>query len=316
MEGVALEIGSSWAFAFDVGGTSLKYGLVSAAGELVGFSSIPVLRHDRPSSLKLTLDRALGFMQEEAARRCLEVRAVGVGCPGTVDASGAMRGALPNLPHLRGFRIVAFLRERTELPVYADNDANLMAFAEASVGAGRGHDAVLGITVGTGIGSGMVISRRIYRGAGHARELGHVRLVPRGRPCPCGGRGCLERYASGPALSRAYAARVETWCEVEDVLNRATAGDHDARAAVRSWASSLGRGIGLALTLFDPDCVVLGGGVFEAPGAPFELVVAAARRSCLATIGERARIVKAGLGNRAGVVGAGLAALERIGLPI
>ena len=303
-------VSGSWAFGLDLGGTALKYGLVSDAGTLIRSRAVPTGAAEGRDAVIDRLRMAVAALREDAAEEGITVEKGGLGCPGTVDAGGTLTGALPNVPALRGIPIVALLEEITGLPCAVDNDANAMVLAEAVAGAGQGLDPVLGVTVGTGIGAGIVIGGVIYRGLGAAGELGHVRMVPEGRPCPCGGRGCLEQYASGSALTRLHCERTGDDLDARELTGRWQHGDADAAATIEAWAQSLARGIGIALTLLHPACLVIGGGVMEAGEPLVSLLNREIRRACLGIVVEDLVVRRAKLGTAAGVIGAGLLAFR------
>jgi len=247
--------------------------------------------------------------------------ALGVGVAGLVDvASRTLRW----MPHRPGHDIPlgAQLEGRLGLPVVVDNDANLAALAEATRGAGVGHRMVLVVTVGTGIGGGLVIDGRIERGRCHLGEIGHMTVDPAGPQCACGRRGCWEALASGTALDRA-ARRLAVSdprgalagvAATEDVdgatlVAMASAGDRSAREALDAAAGALGRGLASLVAILDPDVIVVGGGV----GAIGEAILEPARRAMMAaTPGREHRrdtpLVAARFGVDAGLVGAALAA--------
>lgn len=296
----------------DLGGTSLKHGLVSDDGVLHELHTMPSRATEGAAAVLAQLAAAIRALKTEAHGNALPLVAVGIGCPGTInEATGTLIGALPNIPGLRGMPIVALVEEYAGLPGAGDNDANAMAFAEAEVGAGRGFTSVFGATIGTGIGGGMIIGGEVYRGGGAAGEIGHIRIVPEGRPCPCGGAGCLEQYASGPALSRLFQERTDQFLDAGVVLQRWSQGDPAARETVNEWARWLARGLGCALTLLHPQCLVVGGGIMAAGDSLADLLEHKIRHSCLDLVAETVVIRRAELGPGAGVIGAALLSLRR-----
>lgn len=301
----------------DVGGTLLKHGLVSGDGTLLSLHTLPSRSSDGATAMMGQLAMAVAGLQAEADHRGVTPCAIGIACPGTIDpVSRTLTGALPNMPGLRGMPIIARVEELIGLPGAGDNDANAMALAEAMVGAGRGFDSVLGVTVGTGIGGGIVLGGEVYRGGGASGEIGHMRIVPQGRLCPCGGAGCLEQYASGPALSRLFFERSGRLVDARAVLQRWLGGDADACLAVEEWAGWLAQGMGCALTLLHPECLVLGGGIMEAGDALLRFLEPRIRGCCLDLVATTVRIRRAELGTGAGVIGAGLLSLRAcVGAP-
>lgn len=255
------------------------------------------------------------------------VHAVGVGAPGLVDRAGVLRFA-PNLPHVVGLPIAPELRRRFPgAAVAVDNDATCAGWAERVLGAGQGSDDVLMVTLGTGIGGGLIAGGRLLMGAsGFAGEIGHMVVDVTGPPCPCGKRGCWERFASGSGLGRlgreaAEAGSAPRLTELaggdplavrgEHVTVAAGEGDPDARVVVDRFAWWVALGLANLANVFDPECMILGGGLvadgplFLAPVRKSfdELVEAAQHRPAV-------RIVLAQLGPRAGAVGAALLARD------
>lgn len=252
------------------------------------------------------------------------VMGVGVGLPGLVGPDGVLFGA-PHVPDLVGLPLRSTLATALGLPVTIDNDANCAAWAEVVAGVGRGTSEVLVVTLGTGIGGGLVIDGTLRHGAhGAAGEPGHMVVDPAGPACPCGRRGCWERYASGTGLgllgqaaaaagdAPALLARAGSADAVrgEDVVNVARNGDRGARAVIESFAGWLGLGLANLVTLLDPELVVVGGGLADVADLFLdrarEVMVA---QSLGAPTRPPARLEVATLGSDAGVIGAALVAV-------
>jgi glucokinase len=307
-----------------IGGTKVLGVALSDDGEVVAECRRPTPRDE--ASL---IDAAAGAAEELVASTAGrgEVAAVGVGAPGLVDRDGVLRVA-PNLPFVDRLPLRASLASRLHVPVRADNDATCAAWGERELGAARGTDHVVLITLGTGIGGGIIAGGRLYRGAnGFAGEVGHMVVEPHGPPCPCGQRGCWERYASGSGLGRlareaAHAGQAPAVLALAGGDPEGVRGEHVTRAAIEGdpgacavfvrFAWWLALGLANLANVFDPELFVIGGGLVEAGDGDvlFEparkafagLVEAAARRPDIA-------IVPAALGERAGALGA--AALAR-----
>jgi glucokinase len=271
-----------------------------------------------PARVREHADAPLEVIAQAVAdlrRECGEgVAGIGLGCPGVIDpASGALVGRTAHLPHWDSLPLRALLTERLGTTLVVENDANLAAFAEHRVGAAREAWVSLTVTVGTGIGCGVVVEGRILRGAhGGAGELGHLPLDGR-FPCRCGVPGCVEPECSGSGLVTRAAELGLVVPDAEAVFAAAAAGDPRATRLIERMTDRLGALLAAAVQLVDPEVVVIGGGVSnagEALLAPLRLAVA---RYALESHGRRLRIVGAALGERAGVVGAGLAAWEAAG---
>jgi glucokinase len=311
------------AIGVDVGGTKVAAGVVDPDGTIVAR-----MRRETPSDDPVETEQVIAEAIVEL-RRQHEVVAVGIGAAGFVDAGRQAVLFAPNLAW-RDEPLRDRLEETCGVPVFVENDANAAAWGEHRFGAGRGADHVLVITVGTGIGGGLILDGRLYRGAaGIAGEPGHMRVVPDGHPCGCGQRGCFEQYASGRALTRFTRERLAgKGAAAQEILGRAggsvddVTGEHVTLAAqagdplavelLAMLGHWLGAGLASLAAVLDPARIVVGGGVTDAG----ELLLGPARSSYAehltgATHRPVAPIVAAELGNDAGLVGA--ADLARIG---
>ena len=319
-------------YGIDIGGTKVL-GVALGTGEaIVAETRVPtptgtreiVGSHvaDAVAEVAAELDRTLG---RDAATT--DPAPVGVGAPGMVDRQGRLCFA-PNLPQAHGVDWTELIGPR--LPgrsVLIENDANLAVLAEQRLGAARAYRHVVMVTLGTGIGGGIVIDGRVEVGsAGFAGEIGHMVVDPAGPPCPCGRRGCWERYASGAGLGllareAALAGRLDGVVRRaggdpenvrgEDVSAAAAAGDPAARQVIGEVGRWVGFGLANLAAALDPECFVLGGGLVRAGDLLFD----AARASFgeLVEGGDRrplAAVVPAAFGERAGAVGAALTARQ------
>ncbi|MDQ1711314.1 MAG: glucokinase [Frankiaceae bacterium] len=302
------------AIGVDIGGTKVAGGVVDGAGRVVAETRRPTPNDDAEAAL----DAVVEVVRELAAGR--DVVAVGVAAAGYVSADRTTMLFAPNLPW-RNVPVRDHVSASVDVPVIVENDANAAAWAEHRFGAGRGEPDLVCLTVGTGIGGGIVIDGRLYRGRwGIAGEPGHLNVVPDGLPCGCGNRGCLEQYVSGTALTRyareqaerdpERAARLLDLAgggEIDGVHVTAAAreGDPLAVSAFDVIGRWLGRGLADLTAVLDPGVYVVGGGVADAG----ELLLGPARESYvehLSGVAHRpvAPIRPAALGNDAGVVGA------------
>lgn len=290
----------------DLGGTELKAGRVGAAGEVTCFAR----RASRAAeSATAPLEAVLAAIAEARSAARDLVRAVGLGCPGVLDpGSGSLVGRTPHLPHWDSIPVKSWLAERLDLPLVVDNDANLAALGEHLAGAARGARLSVTLTLGTGIGCGIVAGGRLVRGAfGGAGELGHVPLDGR-FPCRCEVPGCVEPECSGEGLAARARERGLDVAGAEGVFAAAARGDARAAALIARMADRLGALVAIAVQLLNPDVVVIGGGVSGAGDALLSPLRDAVARYALASHRGGVRIVGAALGPRAGVTGAGLAA--------
>lgn len=304
----------------DIGGTKIAAGVVDRDGQILDKVKYPTPNND-PQGLADAVARAVDELRGRRDSGAIE--AVGVGVAGFVDEDRSTIQIAVNLG-LRDEPLRKRLQESVGLPVVIENDANAAAWAEARFGAGRGSDHIVCITLGTGIGGGLVIDGALHRGRfGVAAEVGHYRVVPYGRRCPCGNHGCWEQYASGRALvaegqdrARTDPLAAERMLKLADgvveqvqghvITQAALEGDRaalDCFATVGEWA-----GVGLAdlVAILDPECFVLGGGVSDAGAILLDPVRDSFMRHVSGRPGRRLADVRlAELGGDAGIVGAG-----------
>jgi glucokinase len=264
---------------------------------------------------------------EEARAAAPDAAAVGFGIPGLVDPATGEVGFSTHLASLAGLRFQDLMQERLGLPVFVDNDSNLAVLAEQRAGAARGALDVAMLTLGTGIGGGLVLGGRLYRGAhGGAAELGHVVVDMDGPPCQgaCPGRGCLEVMASGTAIGREGTAAAER--EPDSALGREARGGrevtgalvtelaHDgcevAHAVLELIGQRLGVGIASIVNALNPEVVVVGGGAIGGGDLLLEPARRVVAERALPPSRDQVRIVPAHFGDEAGMVGAGLLALD------
>ena len=300
----------------DVGGTKCLGVAIDGAAQVVAHHRVTT-----PADGDAVVDAIAGVVME-LEREMGTTEGVGVGVPGLVDRRGVLRFA-PNLPGILELAVSDHLQQRLSRPVRVANDASCAVWAEVTAGAARGVSHVLMVTLGTGIGGGLVIDDQLIEGAyGFAGEIGHIAVVPDGLPCPCGQRGCWERYASGSGLARlgqdaareGRAARVvelaggeASAIQGEHVTRAAHDGDPDAVGLMEQFGGWLAVGLANLANVLDPACIVIGGGLAECGEALLAPTRGAFSR-LLEGVHHRPEIpvVAAALGERAGAIGAAL----------
>ena len=324
-EGAGPSGGADVTYGIDIGGTKVLGVALHASDRIIGEVRVPTPTGTREivgshvaeavETVVVELDRSL--RSSEAP--------IGVGAPGMVDRQGRLCFA-PNLPQAQGVDWTELVGGR--LPgrsVLIENDANFAVLAEHRLGAASGFDHVVLVTLGTGIGGGLVVDGKVQVGAaGFAGEIGHMVVDPAGPECPCGRRGCWERFASGAGLGMlarqaALAGRLDAVVQLaggdpesvrgEDVSAAAEAGDPEAQHVIREVGAWVGFGLANLTCVTDPECFVLGGGLVHAG----DLLVESARTTFVELVeggGHRppVTIVPAAFGERAGAVGAALGA--------
>jgi glucokinase len=307
----------------DVGGTKVLGGVVSQAGEILATA-----RRDTPREGGRALTETIADVAIELSKQ-FPVESIGVSAAGFISSDRQTILATPNIAGWNGVNLDQELTKIIGKRIVLENDANSAAWGEFKFGAGRGRKDLMMLTLGTGVGGGLILAGSVFRGAfGIGAELGHIRIVPDGHLCGCGIRGCLEQYASGSALMRHAREAISASPDLaRNLLARGdgtleglkghhiteAARDEDpvALAAFNTMASYLGAGIASLCAVIDPSCIVLGGGVIDAG----EIFLAPTRKAALSLIPFSGKhpypeIVPAELGNNAGLVG--VADLSRI----
>jgi glucokinase len=296
--------------AFDLGGTDLKAAWIDRSGRIERHLRLPSRTQDSAeapfAAMREAADTLAGGGDAPAA--------IGLGCPGMIDPdSGALVATTAHLPHWRDLDLRARLAREFGRPVAVDNDANAAALAESRLGAARGARLAVVITLGTGIGCGIVVAGRLLRGAGGgAGELGHLPFGTGATACACGIERCLEPEASGSGLLRAARAAGLEVADAAGVFGAAATGNATARTLVDAMAERLGAALATAVNVLNPDVLVIGGGVSQAGAALFERIDRALARHALASHRRGLQVVPAAFGERAGVLGAGLLAWDAL----
>ncbi len=287
----------------DLGGTDLKYGLVGSAGKILVSKRIRAKINEGQKALIGQLREAARELLAIASEKKLRIIRIGVGSPGAVNfATGKVFGNSPNLPGWEGVDLKKSL-QGLGVPVFADNDANCAALAESLFGAARNSKSVLCVTVGTGIGGGLVLNGKIYRGSSFsAGEIGHATLVFEGKACGCGNRGCLEKYASVSALLEL--AREKGYTTVQALTDAAKREEQSGLELIARQAAFLGAGLASAINLLNPEKVILGGGFADVYPPFLKLVEKEIQQRAFPAALLKLKVVQAKLGNEAGLVGA------------
>lgn len=306
---------SEFTIGFDIGGTNLRAATISAEGDIVDSVSVPTA--DNARQLEDDIVQAVDTLREKN-----EISAVGLALAGFLDPQCETVRFAPHLPW-RDAPVREILNKRLGLPVRLEHDANSAAWGEWRFGAGRGAKDWVFFSVGTGIGATLMTEDKIYRGAfGTAPEFGHLTVVPGGRECSCGKRGCLERYASGTALPDtceelrpSYSTTLPVGAEGVEITTAARAGDPLGLAVMEHFGTWLGQGLSIVADVLDPELIVIGGGVAN----DADLYLETARENMARQIvgaGHRplARVATADLGSVAGMIG--VADLARNGLAV
>lgn len=306
----------------DFGGTAAKVGIVDQKGSLLGNERLEIApQQDYEGIFRMVA----GAIRERCRKLALSLTAIGIGSPGFIDREeGRVLQGSENLPAFRNRPLTRFLADEFAIPVFADNDANCAAAGELEFGIGARYRSFVMLTLGAGVGGAFVFDGRVFRGTrGLAGEIGHLCLDAEGPFCTCGSRGCLEQYASAPAITRAYLekrrkrtttleAAAEREISAREVFGRAGEGDGCAVEVVRETALAIARTFGNLVNLVNPQACIIGGGI------------SAAGETLLAPVREHiadfawplplagVEIHTAALQNHAGILGAAAQCLERL----
>ncbi|MDQ0934461.1 ROK family protein [Streptomyces turgidiscabies] len=296
--------------ALDVGGTAMKAALIGPDGALLHQARRATGRERGPEAVvEAILDFAADLRAHGVAHLGESPAAAGVSVPGIVDAEHGIAVYAANL----GWRDVPLrelLTQRLGLPVALGHDVRTGGLAEGRIGAGQGADRFFFVALGTGIAAAIGVAGQVEAGAhGFAGEIGHIVVQPGGTPCPCGQRGCLERYASASAVSEAWAAASgDPGADAADCAKAVDSGDPRAHQVWQDAIDALADGLVTALTLLDPRTLIIGGGLAEAGDTLFTPLRTAVRQRI--TFQKLPAIAPAALGDTAGCLGAGLLAWD------
>lgn len=304
----------------DVGGTNVKVALVDKTGSIVYSDTVPTraeMGYEYTISNIITAIRNL--MKESKTNKDM-IDGIGFGFPGQIDCDNGIVRLAPNIPGWVDIPIAEIVSKEFEIPVKVDNDVRCAALAELNFGAGRGASNLICITVGTGIGSGLIVNGKLVRGASNAAgEIGHIKLQMEDGPiCGCGDTGCLEAFASGPAIvamaeeyikggkSTKYRELANPDITPYIVAEAAKQGDVVAKKIFEIIGNYIGIGLSSVVNLLNPEKIVIGGGVADAGDLLFTPIKETLKKRTMPIQGGAVEVVHAELGNTAGVIGASL----------
>jgi glucokinase len=299
-------VSGSLAIGVDVGGTKILAGVVDRDGRVLR-------QHERPTATASQQDLVAELTAAVDELRDDGVGAIGFGIPATIDQRAGRVIRSVNIP-LDDVPLQNVMRERYGIPVGLDNDANAAAIGEWRAGAGRGVETMIMVTLGTGVGGGLILDGRPFRGtSGAGAELGHVVVEFDGPVCTCGGRGHIEAFAAGFAADRLARGAFGGSASAHELVRLAAAGDGTARELLAGLGARLGAALGSFVNVFNPELIVIGGGFGV---AAWDYVIPAAEEriwlEALAPARDQVRVVAAELGTAAGLIGAGFVAFEAL----
>ncbi|HEX3662910.1 MAG TPA: ROK family protein [Acidobacteriaceae bacterium] len=288
----------------DVGGTKIAVGLVDASGHVVRREDTPIYVSRGPDE---ATERILAILRRQMEGTGLKVTGVGIGCTGPVDPITGEVGDVNTLPGWQGWKPCEALSAEMQVTAAMENDADAALLGEARVGAGKGARNLICVTVGTGIGVGLLIEGRIYRGAGHSHpEIGHHVIEASGPLCSCGAYGCWEALAAGPAMEQWFAQESggQGALDARAICALARSGDSTATRAVQRTAGYLGTGLANIISIFMPETIVLGGSVFDSADLFLPEIRRVVAQNCRLVPHELCAISLASLGRDLGLIGA------------
>ncbi len=291
----------------DWGGTYLKAGIVDAKNKIIKKISI--------SSEKLKERDNFFYQLKNIINRfsSFTIKAIGIGAPGIIDIKKGFIYYLPNIPGWENYPLKEAVSDFLKIPVFVDNDANLFGLAELKLGKAKGKKIAIFITLGTGLGASFAIDGKIFRGRTSAAELGHVPFTSNGRKCSCGARGCIETFVGSNYLKKRYQQlkKVKEDIEVKDIFKRALRGDAQALIVWREFAKNLGKFLAGMINIFNPQIIVLGGGVSGAFSLFKPTLFSVIKEQTMWPHLEGLEIVRAKLKD-SGILGAAILAKENV----
>ncbi|MFN2269813.1 MAG: ROK family protein [Anaerolineae bacterium] len=312
----------------DLGGTKINTALANGAGRIIARDYRETLAPEGPDTVIARMLDAASRVMAEADVEISQVTAVGICAPGPLDVAAGVVVSPPNLPGWDRVPLRQLIADALGIPAFLEKDANAAAMGECLFGAGRGTQHMIYVTVSTGIGSGLILDGKLYHGAtSMAGEIGHTTIVPDGPLCGCGNYGCLEALASGTAIARRARERVAKGAPTligdlaegdpervtaKTVAQAATQGDIEAQQIISEAMDYLGIGIANLVNLFNPQVIIIGGGLANIGDALFEPVQRVVERRAFHAAVEAVRVVPAELGDDVGVLGAAAVALAQI----
>lgn len=301
----------------DLGGTKIYTALVDLEGNIIKEKTVETLAFEGENAVKGRIIDTINYVIDGSEKNL--IKSIGIGSPGPLDVKNGVIIENSNLP-FKNFEIVKTIRETYDLPTYLDNDANVATLGEFMFGAGKGTENMVFITASTGIGGGAVINGKLFRGTtGNALEIGHTIVANEGPICGCGNIGCAEALGSGTAIGKRAKEAVDTNVETslknyenvtsKEVFKEAANGDRVAKNILETSLNYLGIAVANTITNFDPEKVVIGGGVINGGSIVLDTIRRVVGERALKTFVDSCTVEKAVLGGKAGVLGAAALAI-------
>ena len=306
----------------DLGGTNIRAAAITKEEEILHRVKIATEVSKGKESVIANILKIIETIREKT--KGFKLSAIGMGIPGIIFFDKGIVARSPNFPDWIDFNLRERLSKDLDVPFYIDNDANLAAFGEGCIGAGRNYNSFCMLTLGTGVGGGIILNKNIWRGEyGMAGELGHITIYPDGHPCPCGNKGCLEQYASATGIVRMAMegnppsptftkGGKEGIITADMIFQLAKEGDRFALEIFQKMGRILGIGIADLVNILNIELFVLGGGVADSWDYFIDSAIDEIKKRTYRITGERVKVVKAELGDDAGIFGAAYMAKNKI----
>ncbi len=299
--------------AIDLGGTNLKIAVLNLRFQIKDKQVLNTRSFKNKEELICAISGAVDGILKRNSLLKHDVLGLGLGLPGPIDVENGLVHFFPNIPGWKKVRLKEILERKTGLPVFIDNDANLMSLAEFTLGAGKGFSNVVCLTLGTGVGGGIIIDGKLYRGSNFAAgELGHMPVNERGPKCNCGGNACLESYIGNKRIMRQVKKSFGRDISLEEVSRLAKKRNSQAEEIWYNVAIHLGTCLSGVVNLLNPDAIVIGGGVANAGKILFDKVKQVVLKRAMSVQARHVKIFKAKLGSDAGMIGAAILTREQL----
>ncbi len=298
---------SRYVVGVDVGGTNIKVGVVDPAGKIIvrnSFATKPFASNQIKLIGAIAQEIQISIRIAGLSKR--QIAGVGIGLPGLVDYEKGVVRFLPNIPGWRNVHLKSILQKKIKLPVFVDNDVKMITLAESQFGAGQGVANLVCLTLGTGVGAGLILNGRLYRGEGNAAgELGHMPINEHGPRCNCGGWGCFEAYVGNrPLFAKASRMVGKRGMTTQKMFALAQQGNKKALVYWHRVAQRIGNGLVGIVNLLNPRLIIIGGGVSNNEKFLFKTIAETIRARAMSFQGRTFKIKRAQFKDDAGIIGA------------
>lgn len=301
----------SFIIGIDLGGTNLKIALLDLKYRIKYKAVLSTKKFVSKESLISAIVASVNKIIQDNNLKKTNILGIGLGLPGPIDVKLGLVHFFPNIPGWKEVNLKNILKRKLKLPIFLDNDANLMSWAEYKLGAARGAQNAVCLTLGTGVGAGIVINGSLYRGLNFAAgEIGHIPLNEIGPRCNCGGSGCLEAYIGNQRILKAARRLFRHQISLEELSNLARKKNKKAGIIWQEAGRHLGIALSGVVNLLNPDCLVIGGGISEAGKILFDEVRRTILERAMPVQAKAVKVLKARLGNDAGLIGAAILVKE------